>query len=116
LVTAAKGGSAVRWAELASVAFTDLAFNSASAFLSISISLNAMSLHGTCTQVFVVVGLIVCFCLASIQTLDRVSYIGWVGLFSIIGAILTLAISVGVEDRPAAAPQTGPWDKDLHIV
>lgn len=97
-------------------AFADMAFNAASAFLSISIALNAISLHATCTQVFVVVALIVCYCLASIQTLDRVSYIGWVGLVSIIGAILTLAISVGVEDRPAAAPSTGPWTKDLHIV
>ncbi len=98
------------------MACADLAFNAASAYLSISIALNAMSLHATCTQVFVIVALIVCACLASIQTLDRVSYIGWVGLFSIVGAILTLAISVGVEDRPAAAPQDGPWDKDLRIV
>ena len=93
-----------------------MAFNSASAFLSISIALNAMSLHATCTQVFVVVALIVCFGLASIQTLDRVSYIGWIGLTAIISAVLTLAISVGVENRPSAAPQSGPWDKDLLIV
>ena len=101
---------------MAPVAFADMAFNAASAFLSISISLNAMSLHATCTQVFVVVALIICFGLASIQTLDRVSYIGWIGLVSIMGAILTLAVSVGVEDRPAAAPQTGPWEKNLLIV
>jgi hypothetical protein len=93
-----------------------MTFIAGSAFLSVSIALNAISLHATCTQVFVVVGLIVCYCLASIQTLDRVSYIGWVGLTSIIVAVLTLTISVGVEDRPAAAPQTGPWDKDLILL
>jgi amino acid transporter len=31
-------------------------------------------------------------------------------------AIIGLAIAVGVEDRPAAAPQTGPWDANVIIV
>ena len=92
-----------------------MTFIAGSAFLSVSIALNAISLHATCTQVFVVVGLIICYGLASIQTLDRVSYIGWIGLTSIIVAVLTLTISVGVEDRPAAANQTGPWEKDLIL-
>ncbi len=108
-------GGGGRGADLIAVALADMAFNAASAYLSISIALNAMSLHATCTQVFVVVALVVCSCLASIQTLDRVSYIGWIGLVSIVGAVLTLAVSVGVEDRPAAAPATGPWDKNLLI-
>ena len=29
--------------------------------------------------------------------------------------VLTLTISVGVEDRPAAAPQTGPWKSDFKL-
>ena len=29
--------------------------------------------------------------------------------------MLTLTISVGVQNRPAAAPQTGPWDKDFPV-
>jgi len=28
-------------------------------------------------------------------------------------AILILTISVGVQDRPSAAPQTGPWEKNI---
>ncbi|WWC64344.1 uncharacterized protein I303_106954 [Kwoniella dejecticola CBS 10117] len=86
-----------------------------SGLLSISIGLNAISSHGTCTAVFVAVATVVTFCLASIQTLGKISWLGWVGMTSIMAALLTLAIAVGVEDRPAAAPQVGPWDKDLVL-
>lgn len=29
--------------------------------------------------------------------------------------VLTLAISVGVQNRPANAPEQGPWDKEFHL-
>lgn len=34
-------------------------------------------------------------------------------MVSILSACITLAVSVGVQSRPSAAPQTGPWSKDL---
>ncbi len=93
-----------------------MTFIAGSAYLSFSIALNAITLHGTCTQVFVVVGVIICYGFSCIQTLGKVSYIGWVGLVSIIVSVITVCIAVGVQDRPSAAPQTGPWDKDLIIL
>ena len=81
-----------------------------------STALNALSTHGTCTVVFVLVAAILNFLVSSIQTLDKISFIGWVGLFGLMSAIITLTISVGVQDRPAAAPQTGPYDLDVIIV
>ncbi|KAB8203954.1 transmembrane amino acid transporter protein-domain-containing protein [Aspergillus parasiticus] len=90
-------------------------FVSGSGLLSISIALNAISTHGTCTAVFVAVAAIVTFCLTSIRTLGRISWIAWVGLFSILGAILTLTIAVGVQDRPASAPPKGPWKSDYEL-
>lgn len=54
--------------------------------LGVSISLNAVSTHGACTAVFVAVAAIVGFMLASIQTLARISWIAWVGLFGILTA------------------------------
>lgn len=48
--------------------------------LGISIGLNAISVHGTCTAVFVVVAAISGFLLASIRTLGRISWLAWVGL------------------------------------
>jgi amino acid transporter len=56
------------------------------------------------------------FALASIQTLSRVSILGWIGFVSVMSAILIISIAVGIQDRPSAAPQTGPWDKDISVV
>ena len=72
------------------------------------------SRHGACTVVFVAVGAIIVFLFASIQTLSRISWLGWVGVCSIFVSVVTLAIAVGVSDRPAAAPLTGPLDKDIR--
>ena len=70
--------------------------------------------HGTCTVVFVVVAAIIVFCISSIQTLNKISWLGWVGATSILAAVITLAIAVGVQDRPSAAPATGPFDKNVQ--
>lgn len=87
--------------------------SSAGGLLSIAISLNTLSEHGSCTVLFVAVAAIGVFLLSSIQTLGRVSWIGWVGMVSIVSAVVTLTIAVGVADRPATAPQVGPFDKGL---
>lgn len=81
-----------------------------SGMLSFSIALNAVSEHGTCTVVFVVVGAIISFLISCIQTLDKISWIGWVGVASIVSAVITLAAATGVQDRPSAAPQEGPFE------
>jgi len=73
--------------------------------LSFSVALNAITENATCTVVFVVVGAILNFLFSSIQTLDKISWVGWVGLAGIMSSIITLAVSVGVGGRPAAAPQ-----------
>jgi hypothetical protein len=52
--------------------------------LSISIALNALSLHGACTAVFVAVAAIAAALLASIQTLGRLSWLAWVGVTTIL--------------------------------
>ena len=52
----------------------------------ISIALNALSLHGACTAVFVAVAAVVGFIFSSIQTLGRISWIAWVGVVGIISS------------------------------
>ncbi|KAG9679051.1 amino acid transporter, partial [Aureobasidium melanogenum] len=91
-------------------------FVAGSGMLSISIAFNALSTHGACTAVFVVVAAIIGFIFCSIQTLGRITWLAWVGVIAIISAILTLTVAVGVGGRPAAAPQTGPWKSDYKIV
>lgn len=84
--------------------------------LSISVALNAMSGHGTCTIVFVVAAAIINILVSSIQTLDRISWIGWIGLVGIMSSVIALAIAVSVQDRPSAAPATGDWSPDIVLV
>jgi amino acid permease len=86
-----------------------------SGMLGISIALNAISSHGTCTAAFVAVAAIVVFAVSSIQTLEKLSWISWVGVFSITISLMIVTIGVGIQDRPAAAPAVGDWMKDVVI-
>jgi hypothetical protein len=54
--------------------------------LSLSIALNAVSSHATCTAIYVAVAAIVGIGFASIRTLGRISWLAWIGLFAIITA------------------------------
>ncbi|KUL89528.1 hypothetical protein ZTR_04288 [Talaromyces verruculosus] len=91
-------------------------FVAGSGMLSISIGLNAVSTHGTCTAVFVAVAAIVGFLLGSIRTLGRITWLAWIGLTCILTAIFTVTIAVGIQDRPATAPQEGVWKSDYKII
>ena len=59
-------------------------FCAGSGMLGISIALNAVSSHATCTAVYVFCAATVACVLGSIQTLERVSWIAWVGVICII--------------------------------
>ncbi|TYJ58994.1 hypothetical protein B9479_000433 [Cryptococcus floricola] len=96
------------WIQLVAVAGAGL--------IACSVAFNAMSEHGTCTIVFVVVAAVINILVSSIQTLHKISWMGWVGLICILSSIITLTIAVGVQDRPSAAPQTGLWDKEIKVV
>lgn len=102
--------------EMMSVAFClFFTFVAGSAMLSVSIALNAVSMHATCSAAFVAIAAIVGFAFASIQTLGKIGWIAWVGVSSIIIAVFTVTIAVGLQDRPAAAPQAGPWQSDYKL-
>lgn len=64
----------------------DYVFNSASAILGLSIGLNAVSTHATCTAVFAAVAAILGCAMASIRTLGRITWLAWVGLPCILAA------------------------------
>ncbi|KAH6988408.1 transmembrane amino acid transporter protein-domain-containing protein, partial [Ilyonectria destructans] len=86
-----------------------------SAMLSVSIGLNAVSSHGTCTAIFMVVAAITGFIFASIRTLGRISWLAWVGLVCIISSVIIITIAVGVQDRPASAPKDAVWVSDYKL-
>ncbi|PYH46901.1 putative amino acid transporter (Mtr) [Aspergillus saccharolyticus JOP 1030-1] len=91
-------------------------FTAGSAMLSTSIALNAISMHGTCTAVFVAVAAVILFLLSSIRTLGRITWLAWVGVACILTAVFIVTIAVGVQDRPAAAPQEGVWKSNYKVI
>ncbi|KAL2207215.1 hypothetical protein CC79DRAFT_704940 [Sarocladium strictum] len=90
-------------------------FVAGSGMLGVSIGLNAVSKHATCTAVFVFVACFFAFMLASIRTLGRLSWLAWVGMACIATSIFLVTIAVGVQDRPALAPQDVPWKSDFKL-
>ncbi|TDZ28710.1 N amino acid transport system protein [Colletotrichum spinosum] len=91
-------------------------FVAGSGMLGASIALNSVSTHGACTAVFVAVAAILGFSFGSIQTLGKITWFAWIGLVAILSSILTLTIAVGVQERPADAPQGGVWKSDYTVV
>ncbi|KAJ5775215.1 uncharacterized protein N7511_000226 [Penicillium nucicola] len=91
-------------------------FVAGSGMLGLSIALNSVSTHATCTAVFVAIAAIAGIGFASIRTLGRISWLAWVGLVAILTAIMIVTIAVGVQDRPASAPQEGHWQSDYKII
>lgn len=83
---------------------------SGSAFLGLSTALNAISLHGACTAIFVAVSAIATLPLASLRRLENIKWIGWIGLISMLVSILLVTIAVATGGRPSLAPQEGPYD------
>ncbi|GAA5838423.1 hypothetical protein JCM11251_004933 [Rhodosporidiobolus azoricus] len=88
-------------------------FITGAALLGLSTALNAISLHATCTAVFMIVAAVATYPVASLRTLGGIRYVGWAGLISMVVSILLVTIAVGAGGRPSPAPQEGPWDKGI---
>ncbi|GAA5909125.1 hypothetical protein JCM6882_001196 [Rhodosporidiobolus microsporus] len=95
--------------------FLFMVFTVGSALLTLSTALNAISMHGTCTAVFVAVAAIAVYPIASLRTLNKIKWLGWIGIVSIVSAILLVTISIPAGGRPSLAPQTGPLDLDIKL-
>ncbi|KAK4094173.1 amino acid transporter [Purpureocillium lilacinum] len=102
--------------ELFAIAFMGMyVMTAGSAMLSISICLNALSNHRTCTAVFVAVAFVMVFILSSIRTLGRITWLAMIGVGAIIVAVLTVTIATGVQDRPPSAPRDVAWQSDYKL-
>ncbi|GAA6042955.1 hypothetical protein JCM8097_000019 [Rhodosporidiobolus ruineniae] len=97
-------------------ALSPRSFVSGAGMLSVATAFNAMTDNAGCTLVWALVGAILTFLISAIRTLDKISWLGWVGLVGIMSAVLTLAVAVGVQDRPSTAPPVGPWDPQVVVV
>ncbi|OAQ60695.1 amino acid transporter [Pochonia chlamydosporia 170] len=104
--------------EVFGISFTLLlTFAAAAAMIGISVALNALSTHGACTAVFVVVAAVFGFAFSSIQTLGRISALAWIGVTSIVIAVFTVTVAVGVRGEPAPPTKSfeGPLESNYKL-
>ncbi|KAJ5544544.1 hypothetical protein N7535_007058 [Penicillium sp. DV-2018c] len=76
-----------------------LIFLMASNILMFNILMNVLTNHGTCTLVFGVVGLIICFLGALPRTMDKVYWMSVISFASVFVATVLTMITVGVDSK-----------------
>lgn len=81
-----------------------------SGIIGVSTALNALSHHAACTVWWSFIAAVVTIATASIRKLQHVGWLTYAGFISIYAAVFIVVIGVTTRDRPAAAPQTGPYD------
>ncbi|KAJ4365222.1 hypothetical protein N0V83_008840 [Neocucurbitaria cava] len=69
--------------------------------LSFAIAMNALTDHGTCTIVFSVLGLVLCFALGLPRTFKNVSYLSIFSCISIIIAVTVAMVAIGIQKPDA---------------
>lgn len=94
-----------------------LAMVAGAGMLTTSVALNALSDHGACTTIFVLVPCILSLVIGGgFRALDKIAWVSWVGVASILAAIWITIIAVLTQHRPAAAPSVGPIDLDIRVI
>lgn len=53
---------------------------------------------------------------AAVRKFEKVAWLTWAGFLSIFIAVFIVVIAVTTRDRPAAAPQTGPYELGYHAI
>ncbi|KAK1148492.1 hypothetical protein N8T08_009497 [Aspergillus melleus] len=76
-----------------------LIFLMASNILTFNILMNVLTDHGTCTLVFGVVGLVICFLGALPRTMDKVYWMSVASFLSVLVATIVTMVSAGVESK-----------------
>ncbi|KAE8362681.1 transmembrane amino acid transporter protein-domain-containing protein [Aspergillus caelatus] len=92
-----------------------LALVAGAGMLATSVALNTLSDHGACSMIFVAVTSASALVLGTgFRSLEKVSWLSWIGVAGIIVAIWITAIACLTQSRPAAAPLTGPINLDIR--
>ena len=82
----------------------------AAGIVSVSTALNALSEHSTCTVVFSFVAAAMITVFSSVRTFSRLGWLTWFGFATFFIAVFIFVVAITQQDRPAAAPQTGPYE------
>ncbi|KAF7543008.1 hypothetical protein G7Z17_g11093 [Cylindrodendrum hubeiense] len=81
-----------------------------SGFIGLAQGLKILANGKVCTVVWTMVAALCTALVASIRTLGKLAILTWIGFASIFTAVFIVVVGVTQVDRPAAAPQTGPYD------
>ncbi|KAE8135091.1 transmembrane amino acid transporter protein-domain-containing protein [Aspergillus pseudotamarii] len=93
-----------------------LALVAGAGMLATSVALNTLSDHGACSMIFVAVTSASALLLGTgFRSLEKVSWLSWIGVAGIIIAIWITAIACLTQNRPAAAPSTSPINLDIRV-
>ncbi|KAL2414726.1 Transmembrane transporter [Exophiala dermatitidis] len=87
-----------------------------SGILGVTVGLNALSGHAICTVWWSFIATIVVAAIACTRKFEKMSWLTLVGFISIFIAVFIVVVGVTTLDRPAAAPQTGPYDLGYHAI
>ncbi|PHH65581.1 hypothetical protein CDD81_2016 [Ophiocordyceps australis] len=90
-----------------------VAMTCASATVTMTVALNAVSGHGMCTVGFAACAVLACWALCLPRTMKFAAQTGIPSTLCMLAAILVLVVSLGVAGGPRHAP-AGPWQR--HIV
>ncbi|KAL6399453.1 putative neutral amino acid permease protein [Ilyonectria robusta] len=81
-----------------------------SGFIGLAQGLKILANGKVCTVVWTMIAALCTSLVASIRTLGKLAILTWIGFASIFTAVFIVVVGVTQVDRPAAAPQTGPFD------
>ncbi|KAG9744156.1 amino acid transporter, partial [Aureobasidium melanogenum] len=87
-----------------------------SGIVGVSIGINALSHHGACTVWWAVLATFFVALAASARKFHQIGWLTWIGFASIFIAVFILVVAVTTRDRPAAAPQTGPYEFGFYAI
>lgn len=87
-----------------------------SGIVGLSVAFNTFSSHGACTVWFAFVSAVLIAMCASIRKFHKLSWLTFAGFISVFIAVLMVVIAVTTRDRPAAAPQTGPFELGYYAI
>ncbi|KAF2086299.1 neutral amino acid permease [Saccharata proteae CBS 121410] len=87
-----------------------------SGIIGVATGLNALSTHAACTVWWSLIATVVVALTASVRKFHKIGWLTWVGFISIFAAVFIVVVAVTTLDRPAAAPQTGPYELGYYVI
>ncbi|KAL2829306.1 transmembrane amino acid transporter protein-domain-containing protein [Aspergillus pseudoustus] len=81
-----------------------------------TVAFNALSNHATCTVWWGFIAAVVVIALGSVRKYQHISWVTTLGFASVFTGVFIVVIGVTTTDRPAAAPQEGPFELGYYAV